>query len=111
MSQIGLSKSTLYQILTRSPGLIPRIFPERWEAYCLFSHDNSPWRKVELRPVLRLLARVDASSARFCLFIDGLDEFDGDLTDLTDLLKRRRVLQNRQDLCIKSAVDSVRGRV
>ncbi|KAL2045636.1 hypothetical protein N7G274_002064 [Stereocaulon virgatum] len=87
MLQTGLLKSTLYQILTRSPSLIPRFLPDRWEALCLFGHDDSPWREVELWRAFRLLARVDAAAARFCLFIDGLDEIDGDRTDMTNLLK------------------------
>jgi len=87
MSQDGLLQSILYQILEKYPDLIPRLFPERWEAYNLFSHDPYQWTKQELLRAFTLLADEEPQNRSYCLFIDGLDEFDGDHSDLNNLLK------------------------
>ena len=87
MSQMGPLPSILFQIVKEHSVLIPRIFPERREAYSLSSYDHSKWTEPELRHAFRLLANEDPSEAKFCFFIDSLDEFGGDHTNLTDLPK------------------------
>ena len=87
MSRMGFLQSMLSQVLTEHPTLISRILPERWEAYNLFGHDDFEWSEPELRQAFRLLTKEDASEAKFCFFIDGLDEFEGDHTDLIRLIK------------------------
>ena len=87
MSEVGFLQSVLSQVLTERPALIPRILPERWETYDLFGHDESIWNEPELHRALKLLAREEASEVKFCFFIDGLDEFDGDYTNLIRLIK------------------------
>jgi hypothetical protein len=87
MSQMGLLRSLLHQILSKCPGLIPVVLPERWEAYTLFSNDPHPWTQVELRQAFRLLAKEEPRDTKFCFFIDGLDEFEGDHTNLINLLQ------------------------
>ena len=87
MSEVGFLQSMLSQVLTERPALIPRILPERWETYDLFGHDESIWSEPELQRAFRLLAREEAPEAKFCFFIDGLDEFDGDHTNLIRLIK------------------------
>ena len=101
MSQIGFLQSMLSQVLTERPALIPRILPERWEAYDLFGYDESTWSEPELQRAFRLLAREEASEAKFCFFIDGLDEFDGDHTNLLRLVKDISLSSN-----IKTCVSS-----
>ena len=87
MSESGFLQSMLSQVLKKHPALIPRILPERWETYDLFGHDESIWSEPELRRAFRLLAREEAPEAKFFFFIDGLDEFEGDLTNLITLIK------------------------
>ena len=87
MSQLGLFRSLLFQLLKRCPALIPLVFPERWEVYSLFSNDHLGWSLQELRQAFRLLAKEEFPEERYCFFIDGLDEFNGDQSDLVDLLK------------------------
>ena len=87
MSQMGPLQSTLFQIVKEHSALIPRIFPERRESFNLFSYDHSKWTEPELGHAFRLLANEDLSEAKFCFFIDGLDKFGGDHTNLIDLLK------------------------
>ncbi|PMD59592.1 uncharacterized protein K444DRAFT_663675, partial [Hyaloscypha bicolor E] len=56
MSQLGMLQSILCQLVTKFPDLIPRLFPERWEAYNLFSNDPQDLTKEELLRAFRLLA-------------------------------------------------------
>ena len=87
MSEMGFLQSMLSQVLKKHPALIPRILPERWETFDLFGHDESIWSEPELRRAFRLLAREEAPKAKFFFFIDGLDEFEGDHTNLITLVK------------------------
>ena len=87
MSEVGFLQSMLSQVLKEHPVLIPRILPERWETFDLFGYDESEWSEPELRRAFRLLAREDAPEAKFFFFIDGLDEFEGDHTNLITLIK------------------------
>ena len=87
MSRMGFLQSMLSQVLTKHPALIPRILPERWETFDLFGHDESLWSEPELQRAFKLLAREEAPEARFCFLIDGLDEFEGDHTNIIELIK------------------------
>jgi len=87
MSEMGLLQAILYQLLVSHKELIHRLFPERWEAYSLFSDDPHPWSRAELRRAFSLLADEDPTATKFCFFIDGLDEFDGDHSELNSLLR------------------------
>lgn len=101
MSEVGFLQSILSQALAERPALIPRILPERWETYNLFGHDESIWSEPELQQAFRLLAREQAPEAKFCFFIDGLDEFDGDHTNLIRLIKDISPSSNIK-LCVSS---------
>ena len=87
MSQDGLLRSLLYQILVEMPGLVRYLLPARWEVSRLFSSDPSPWSRHELRTAFRLLGNARDLDQKYCLFIDGLDEFDGNHSNLIDFLK------------------------
>jgi hypothetical protein len=87
MSQQGLLRSLLHQILSSCPELTCRLLPERWEAHCLFGDDPNPMTEAELRHAFTLLKNVEPTVAKICLFIDGLDEFDGDHCKLVDFIK------------------------
>jgi hypothetical protein len=43
--------------------------------------------ELELRQAFRLLTKEESSDAKFCFFIDGLDEFDGDHSNLIDFIE------------------------
>jgi len=87
MTQAGLFRSLLAQILEQAPDLIPVVSPKRWEALCLFNEDAMDWTDHELQQILRLAAKNLTNKAKMCLFIDGLDEFDGDHSVLIRLCK------------------------
>lgn len=101
MSQLGLLRSLLHQILSRCPSLIPVAFPARWEAFLIFGDDPQGWNLPELLRGLELLAADNIADKRLFLFIDGLDEFDGNTMDLINVLKDINESPNIK-LCISS---------
>jgi hypothetical protein len=101
MSQSGLLRSLLFQILTQRPGLIPVVSPTRWEALCLFSKYTKSWNEYELRQMLQCAADKFGVGSKLCFFIDGLDEFCGKHEELIDLLQGLLRNQNMK-ICVPS---------
>lgn len=87
MSQAGLLRTLLAQILEEAPELLPVICPDRWEALCLFNEDNKEWTDHELRDMMRSIAMNLEDDMKLCLFVDGLDEFEGDHKELVTLFR------------------------
>lgn len=83
-SQDGLLRTLLFQIMLRDTSLIPILYPERWRED-LWGHFE-PWDRSELLQTFRDLANLTDCSSRICLFIDGLDEYQGDHRELLSLL-------------------------
>ena len=81
-SQSGLLRSLLLQILKHCPELAPVATPMR----CGLRLQQTPWTQGELEESLRTIARQQTLSARICLFVDGLDEYDGHHTDIIQFL-------------------------
>lgn len=84
-TQEGLLRSLLFQILRQCPYLVPTAFPQRWAADKAFHRHPDPWTRQELSEALNsVLAHEETClTARFCFFIDGLDEYEGDHYELT----------------------------
>jgi hypothetical protein len=85
-SQQGLLQSLLYEILTRCPDLIPTVFRERWHTNAASSkyQRSEVWRPIELSRAFERLQDLASMNTKFCFFIDGLDEYDGDHFELID---------------------------
>jgi hypothetical protein len=98
-SRQGLLQTLLYEIFRQLPGLIETACVERWPGIPEnLSHEI--WLLPELQRVLQRLADLDME-VKFCFFIDGLDEFEGDHVDfcrsLLDLTKSPHI-----KLCVSS---------
>ena len=85
MSETGLLRSLLFQVVKKEPELLPQLFPERWEVASLFSFDQAEFTCSELQKALTRLC-LDVKGFKICLFIDGLDECDGNHLDLANLI-------------------------
>ncbi|KAF3396409.1 hypothetical protein F1880_007186 [Penicillium rolfsii] len=83
-SQEGLLQSLLFDIFRKCPELIETTFPERW--IDSMNTIMGPWNRKELLKGLRKITRQMASSTAFCIFIDGLDEYQGEHEDLINVL-------------------------
>lgn len=80
-SQQGLWRSLLFDILRQEPRMISQVCRER----CGTEEANlrhQPWSLDELLECVKALADQKDSKTRFCIFVDGLDEFEGDPLDL-----------------------------
>lgn len=87
-SQEGLFRSILLQILYQHPQLIPAVCADRWNAQ--YGDVFNPWSRAELIAALVRLGDLEMLGYRIkiCLFIDGLDEYDGDHAQLMSLIRR-----------------------
>lgn len=83
-SQEGLFRALLHQILGQRPELIPIVCAHRWNAP---HYERSyPWTLKQLAEAFQRLGSLDNVRWRICLFIDGLDEYDGEPTDVIDII-------------------------
>ena len=85
-TQEGLLQSMLFEVLRQSPALIEKTCPGRWNAKHLFDI-TEPWTRDELVEAFRTLILLSAVDTKFCLFVDGLDEYSGDHRELVHLLQ------------------------
>ncbi|KAH6955665.1 hypothetical protein BKA56DRAFT_503443 [Ilyonectria sp. MPI-CAGE-AT-0026] len=77
-SQLGLLQSLLYQILKHLPTLIPQVLAGR--------PSHEAWDFDELKTVFGCIVSLSSLTTRFCFFIDGLDEFNGEEEDIAKIL-------------------------
>lgn len=77
-SQLGLFQSLLYQVLRRVPNLIPHVCPDR--------SIHEVWDIAELKKTFQLIADQKALDTKFCFFIDGLDEYDGEEEEVVEMI-------------------------
>lgn len=93
-SQSGLLRGILFEVLRQHRDLLPALFPKQWaSSYTIASerfadHRLLPidWKLSELKGAFRLLPSKRTAQMKFCFFIDGLDEFDGDYEEMAHLL-------------------------
>ncbi|KAE9369265.1 hypothetical protein N431DRAFT_469190 [Stipitochalara longipes BDJ] len=78
-SQVGLLQSLLYQVLRACPALIMEICPSKLI--------GEPWKRKELLEALDKVSKLSTLPAKFCFFVDGLDEYEGDDEDVIALLQ------------------------
>ncbi|KAK8023927.1 hypothetical protein PG993_011993 [Apiospora rasikravindrae] len=73
-SQLGLLQSLLFQLVRADLSLAAAIFSTR--------RTSEPWTVNELREAFRTVSARAEDHTRFCFFIDGLDEYEGNETDI-----------------------------
>lgn len=98
-SQQGLLQTLLFEILRCCPDLIPITCRARWTSETVDL--QQPWTLSELRTSIRNLSLDNGQNYKFCFFIDGLDEYQGDhidfCEDLVSLLSATSI-----KLCVSS---------
>ena len=98
-SQEGLLQSLLYEVLRQRPDLIPTVCPTRWNTKSDSYLDS--WTRTDLFEALERLIHQDITSLKFCFFIDGLDEYNGDHFEMIEILKHFSTASNIK-LCLWS---------
>lgn len=82
-SRVGLLRSLLHQLLSLYPESIPVAFPRLWQKLSGMTSKERismglEWTGPELTSGFLRLLDIGLSQAKVCLFVDGLDELDGD---------------------------------
>ncbi|OJI98022.1 hypothetical protein ASPVEDRAFT_441075 [Aspergillus versicolor CBS 583.65] len=79
----GLYRSLLYQVLRQCPGMATGVFGDR--------SGLSEWEEARLpllkKSMAKLVQILHHGQYRLCLFVDGLDEYEGDSRDKAELVK------------------------
>lgn len=84
-SQQGLLQSLLREIYGQCPELVPIACPSRWRRYYEI---GATWTRLELSEAFRTLSHQRFLDLKFCIFVDGVDEYDGeDYTHIIEVLK------------------------
>ncbi|KAI0100085.1 hypothetical protein GGR51DRAFT_378842 [Nemania sp. FL0031] len=85
-SQQGLLQSLIYDIFRQCPDLIKYVCVKRWSSEPGGEDRNAPWSCSELDEALRSVANVRQIPVKFCIFIDGLDEYNGSHFELCETI-------------------------
>lgn len=84
-SQVGLFRTLLFQILAQCPEIIPQVLPNRWRSGSIGALES--WTRAELLAAFKRLASLPRLRDKICLFVDGLDEYNGDHPELINLFR------------------------
>ena len=103
-SQEGLLQALLYDILRQFPDIIQSVVPDAWEASEISSarHTNPTflWSRGALLKAFERLASLEIVDCKICIFVDGLDEYEGDHDDLIEII--RYLTKMNAKICIAS---------
>ncbi|KAF2662244.1 hypothetical protein K491DRAFT_710188 [Lophiostoma macrostomum CBS 122681] len=90
-SQEGLLRALLFDLLRQCPAYIPKIIPEPWNVQQRTEASSTrlsySWKRSELLRAFQRLTKLDTRATRFCVFIDGLDEYHGDHDELIEVIQ------------------------
>ena len=100
-SQEGLFRSLLYEILCQCPELTRTICSSKAKKFRPFVGEHEPWTRQELWHAISQLKDQSGAGARFCFFIDGLDEYDGEPDHIVSVLESLRDWPDVK-LCVSS---------
>lgn len=104
-SQEGLLQSLLHGILSQCPEIMPQVLSKRWEQ-CTRTHVMSyRWTRSELLTAFAELSLQTTLKRKFCFFIDRLDEYGGDHTEVVDLVRCFAQSKDIKHMSIKSTME------
>ncbi|KAH7129943.1 hypothetical protein B0J13DRAFT_133795 [Dactylonectria estremocensis] len=91
-SQTGLLRYLLHQLLSANPELMPSTFPVLWQKLRQMTTKERinlslEWTVPDLMAAFKSLLDTALPLMNICLFVDGLDEFEGDHTGIVDFFK------------------------
>ncbi|KAI1344272.1 hypothetical protein F5Y15DRAFT_107584 [Xylariaceae sp. FL0016] len=99
-SRNGLLQTLLYDIFRQQPGLIEKTCVERWPKRVNEIVDEE-WCTRELVQVMECIAHSSDLLTKYCFFIDGLDEFEGDHVEFCQALRKLSTSPHIK-LCVSS---------
>ena len=91
-SQTGLLRYLLHQLLSPHPELIPLAFPNLWAKLSALTTKERiqlqlEWIVPELMAAFQSFVDAALPKMKMCLFIDGLDEFEGSHLEIINFFK------------------------
>lgn len=102
----GLYRGILWEILRQCPSLIPVVFPTTWSSPSTTKPyvTPQPLTMDELESAMGILFSSEAvtSSHRLCLFLDGLDEYEGDYWKFARAIGRWAASSEDVKFCLSS---------
>ncbi|KAF9776528.1 hypothetical protein IL306_005280 [Fusarium sp. DS 682] len=108
-SQTGLLRYLLHQLLSSDPELIEKAFPDLWGRLRHMTtkervNFSLEWTVSDLQTAFHSLLDAALPSINICLFIDGLDEFDGDHVQIINFFKNLTARHDGKSLklCLSS---------
>ncbi|KAF7546929.1 hypothetical protein G7Z17_g8085 [Cylindrodendrum hubeiense] len=113
-SQTGLLRYLLHQLLSANPELIPSTFPALWKRLREMTTKERisltlEWTVPDLMAAFHSLLDIALPQMNICLFIDGLDEFDGNHNEIVEFFKAISAGENGHaiKMCLSSRPWSV----
>lgn len=103
-SRPGMLRTLLYHCLQKRRDLLPVILPRRCALYSILGNTYFPpptWTWDELIGAFSTLASMSGKDFRLAMFLDGLDEFDGNCADLIEFIKQLNSQYNIK-ICVAS---------
>ena len=81
-SLLGLLRSLLHTVLDMHPEFSSLVFPELWQMLGEKRADLSPLSLSEIKRAFARLTTAERTPYKICFFVDGIDEFEGDHTEI-----------------------------
>ncbi|KAJ9137534.1 AAA ATPase and NACHT domain protein [Pleurostoma richardsiae] len=108
-SQSGLLRYLLHQLLSAHRYLVPETFPTLWQKLLRMTTKERiklslEWEAAELACAFQRFMQAALTDTNICLFIDGLDEFEGDHAMIVNFFKDLVTSEHghRVKLCLSS---------
>ena len=79
----GLLQTIIYQILQNSRELLPLILPTRRN---IIKRSETSWREEDLKIIFGIISKQNVLQLDVTLFLDALDEYDGDYETIATFL-------------------------
>lgn len=86
-SQVGLLRSLLYQCLKNHRELIPVVLSETTSGRLRAIEMGHDWTLPQLKRAFTKLLQQELCPLKMCIFVDGLDEYHGDHSEIAELFK------------------------
>lgn len=101
-SQAGFFRGVLYDILRQKPNIARHVCSDRWSLHTLLSQQRG-WSVKELQQSFDYLSGTRSSvGLKILLFVDGLDEYEGDHIDLCRFIKELAGKSSNIKICAAS---------
>lgn len=103
-SQEGLLRSLLHGIFRRCPEIIQKVCPARWAAVGMDTVESQErrWSLHELLNAISYISSLPQLATKFCIFVDGLDEYTGDHVEMCNTLQELGTRSQDIKLCVSS---------